>query len=78
MLQLPLEHPSVPEPECCYYFSHRDGDEDDVGRHVFMAVKDLVRNRQPCRLVECGYRTDGTVVREMWDYKYRTHTEGNF
>jgi hypothetical protein len=76
MLQLPLEHPSVPELEYCYYFWHRD--EDDVGRHVFVAVKDLVRNRQPRRLVECGYRTDGKVVREMWDYKYRSHTEGNF
>jgi hypothetical protein len=78
MLQLPLEHPSVPGPEYCYYFSHRDEDEDDVGRHVFVPVKDLVRNRQPRRLVECGYRTDGKVVREMWVYKYRAHTEGFF
>ncbi|TVU03893.1 hypothetical protein EJB05_50541, partial [Eragrostis curvula] len=78
MLQLPLEHPSVPGPEYCYYYSMRDEDEDDVGRHVFVALKDLVRDRQPRRVIECGYRTDGKVVRETWVHRYHAHDEGNF
>ncbi|KAF8651749.1 hypothetical protein HU200_063265 [Digitaria exilis] len=79
-LQLPLEHPSVPGPEYCYYYSMRDEDEDDVGRHVFVALKDLVRGRQPRRLVEFGYRTadGGKVIRETWVRRYRAHDEGNF
>ncbi|RCV35154.1 hypothetical protein SEVIR_7G228800v4 [Setaria viridis] len=77
-LQLPVEHPSVPGPEYCYCYSERDEDEDDVGRHVFVALKDHVRFRQPWRLIECGYRTDGEVVRETWVRRYRAYDDGSF
>ncbi|CAM0957884.1 unnamed protein product [Alopecurus aequalis] len=73
---LPLDHPSVPGPEYCYYYSDRDEEEDNVGRHVFVSLKDLARNKQPRRLVECGYRMDGEVVRDTWVRRYCEENHG--
>uniref|UniRef100_A0A0D9ZPY6 F-box associated beta-propeller type 3 domain-containing protein n=1 Tax=Oryza glumipatula TaxID=40148 RepID=A0A0D9ZPY6_9ORYZ len=75
LLGLPLEHPCVPGPEYCYYYSEWDDEEDGVGRHVFVSLRDLVRTRQPRRLIECGYRMDGKVVRETWVRRYRADIE---
>uniref|UniRef100_A0A0E0H5A0 F-box domain-containing protein n=1 Tax=Oryza nivara TaxID=4536 RepID=A0A0E0H5A0_ORYNI len=33
LLGLPLEHPCVPGPEYCYYYSEWDEEEEGVGRH---------------------------------------------
>ncbi|CAM0903123.1 unnamed protein product [Alopecurus aequalis] len=74
--RLPLEHPSVPGPEYCYYNTMMDEEDDNVGSHIFVSLKDLARGRQPHRLVECGYRTDGKVVRETWVRRYRDEDRG--
>ncbi|KAL6838881.1 hypothetical protein ACP4OV_031317 [Aristida adscensionis] len=70
---LPMEHPLVPGPDYCYYYSTVDA---DVARHVFVSLKDLARNNQPRHLVECVYRMDGHVVRETWARKYLEDDEG--
>ncbi|CAM0903113.1 unnamed protein product [Alopecurus aequalis] len=74
--RLPLKHPSVPGPEYCYYNTMMDEEDDNVGSHIFVSLKDLARGRQPHRLVECGYRTDGKVIRETWVRRYRDEDRG--
>ncbi|KAF2935581.1 hypothetical protein DAI22_04g242000 [Oryza sativa Japonica Group] len=59
LLGLPLEHPCVPGPEYCYYYSEGDEVEEGVGRHVFVSLRDLARTRQPRRLIECGNGGEG-------------------
>ncbi|XBH60076.1 hypothetical protein VPH35_114720 [Triticum aestivum] len=69
-LGLPLHHPFVPAADYCYYYSTKSAD-GDTARHVFVSVKDYARKRQPCHLVECGYRMEGQAIRETWVRRYR-------
>ncbi|CAL5001964.1 unnamed protein product [Urochloa decumbens] len=55
---LPVEHPFVPDPDRYgYYYSAVDADH--VVRHVFISLRDFVRDNQPRHLTECAYRMDG-------------------
>ncbi|CAL5006033.1 unnamed protein product [Urochloa decumbens] len=70
---LPMEHPSVPDPDYyCYYYWAIDA--DDVARHVFVSIKDFAFAREmfgACHLTECGYRMDGHgAVTETWARRY--------
>jgi F-box interacting protein len=75
-LRLPLEHMYVPSSEYCYYKSMRDDEDDDVGRQIFVSLKDLARGRQPYRMIECGYRMNREAVMETWIRRYREEDRG--
>ncbi|CAO2172933.1 unnamed protein product [Urochloa humidicola] len=62
-----MEHPSVPDPDYCYYY-YSAIDAADVARHVFVSIKDFARGMfRACHLTECAYRMDGHgAVTEMW------------
>ncbi|CAM0949614.1 unnamed protein product [Alopecurus aequalis] len=68
---LPHDHPSVPDSEYSYYNSEMAEQDGQLGSHIFVSLKDLARGRQPHRLVECGYRTDGKVITSTWVRRYR-------